>query len=70
MAALDVAIGNHDANKLHGLPPFWGSAVQGSGFQGSIKYSSNLIERDDVLLKKSAEAITAQLIQFLLGCWP
>jgi hypothetical protein len=55
VAALDVAIGNHDTNKLHGLPPFRGLAVQGSGFQGSIKDSSNLIERDDVLLEKDVQ---------------
>ena len=65
MAALDVAIGNHDTNKLHGLPPFRGLAVQGSGFQGSIKDSSNLIERDDVLLEK--EAITDPAIPVPVG---
>jgi hypothetical protein len=55
MAALNVSVGNHNADELHGLAPFGGLAMHGSGLQGSIKDGSNLIERDDVLLEKDIQ---------------
>jgi hypothetical protein len=55
MAALNVAIGNHDTNELHGLAPFGCLAMDGSGLQGSIKDGSDFIERDDVLLEKDVQ---------------